>query len=123
MKNKITSHKQLLVWQKAMDLVDLIYKITQNFPKEELYGLTSQMKRSVVSIPSNVAEGRVRTGEKEFIHFLYIALGSASELDTQLEVAKRQGLLSETRYTETIELLNEVGRMLSGLITSLKTSR
>ena len=87
MSDKINSHKDLKVYQEALLLVKDIYCITSNFPKEELYGLTSQMKRCVISIPSNIAEGSGRKGNAELIRFLYISLGSLSELETQLDIS------------------------------------
>jgi len=123
MKQKITSHTQLVVWQKAMDVVSDIYKVTKNFPKDEQFGLTSQMRRCAISIPSNIAEGRVRNTTKDFVHFLHIALGSCAELATQLDIAQRQNFVSESRYTEIVELLDEVGKMLSALIASLNAKR
>lgn len=83
------SHSDLKVWRESMDLVEDIYKMTQSFPKDELFGLTSQMRRSAVSVPSNIAEGAGRKGEKEWTRFLYIALGSLGELDTQYQIAVR----------------------------------
>lgn len=80
----MNSHSDLRVWQESMNLVEDIYRLTLLFPKDELFGLTSQIRRSVVSIPSNIAEGAGRSGEKEWTRFLYIALGSLSELDTQI---------------------------------------
>lgn len=87
MSDKINSHKDLKVYQEALLLVKDIYCITSHFPKEELYGLTSQMKRCVISIPSNIAEGSGRKGNAELIRFLYISLGSLSELETQLDIS------------------------------------
>jgi four helix bundle protein len=84
---KITSHKDLKVWQESMDLVIQIYKLAENFPKHEVYGLSSQIRRASISIPSNIAEGAGRKGGKEFTRFLYIALGSLSEIETQLEMS------------------------------------
>jgi four helix bundle protein len=86
---KITSHKDLKVWQESMDLVIQIYKLAENFPKHEVYGLSSQIRRASISIPSNIAEGAGRKGGKEFTRFLYIALGSLSEIETQLEMSQR----------------------------------
>ena len=101
-----------------MDLVVEAYKFTRNFPKEELYGLTSQIRRSVISIPSNISEGAARNSEKEFIKFLYISLGSSAELETQIMIAERLG------YLKGIEsILNEIlsiKKMLNGLISSLR---
>ena len=88
-KNKINTYRDLIVWQKSMDLVVEIYKLTKNFPKSEIYGLTSQMKRCAVSIPSNIAEGRRRGSRKDYRHFLIIAYGSGAELETQIEIVKR----------------------------------
>ena len=87
--DKIKSHKDLKVWQESMTLVTQIYKISEDFPKHEIYGLTSQIRRAAVSIPSNIAEGAGRKGENEFTRFLYIALGSLSEVEPQLEASRR----------------------------------
>ena len=94
------NHKDLDVWKKSMDLVETIYKLTQAFPDSEKFGLTSQMRRAAVSIPSNIAEGAARKGDKELIHFLHIALGSLSELETQYLIAIR---LAFIKNEETIE--------------------
>ena len=88
--NKINSHEDLIVWQKAIDFVTDIYSITDSFPKSEMYGLTNQIRRSVVSIPSNITEGSARRSLKEYNQFLYIALGSLSELETQLIISSQQ---------------------------------
>ena len=115
---KIISHKDLKVWQESMTLVENIYKITSEFPKEEMYGLTSQIKRASISVPSNIAEGAGRKSNVEFMRFLYIALGSLSELETQLEIAVR---LSFTSHNESIEKqIYFIKNMLSKLILSLK---
>jgi len=90
----IHSYKELVVWKKAIELVASVYELTESFPKEEIYGLTSQMKRAAVSIPSNIAEGRFRGTRKDFIQFLRIAYGSGAELETQIEIAK---ILPKTR--------------------------
>ena len=89
------THKNLDVWKDSIKLVGDIYKITAKFPMEEIYGLTNQVRRSAVSIPSNIAEGAARNGKKEFIQFLYIALGSLAELDTQLIISKNLGYINE----------------------------
>jgi four helix bundle protein len=105
-------HKNLDVWKKSMDLVEVTYKLTQQFPDNEKFGLTSQMRRSAVSIPSNIAEGAARKGDKELIQFLYIAIGSISELETQYLIAVR---LKFTNKDEVIEgLLLNVKKMLLG---------
>ena len=115
-----TSYQNLLVWQKAMDLTADIYKLVKKLPKEEIYALSSQMRRAVVSIPSNIAEGRDRNTNKEFVHFLTIARGSKAELETQLLVCVRVGYLSENEIAETMNLLIEVGKMLTSLINKLR---
>ena len=105
-------HKDLEVWKKSMDLVETIYKLTQTFPDSEKFGLTSQMRRSAVSIPSNIAEGSARKGDKKLIHFLPIALGSLSELDTQYTIAVR---INYTNKEENIEnQINDVKKLLLG---------
>ncbi|GAA4280214.1 four helix bundle protein [Gaetbulibacter aestuarii] len=113
---KLKSHQDLRVWQEAMDLVTKVYELTKDYPKDELYGLTSQIRRSAVSIPSNIAEGAGRNGQKELIRFLYIAMGSLSELETQLEISKRLHYISDS------EPLNKqiyfIRKMLSKLIKS-----
>jgi four helix bundle protein len=110
------SYKDLIVWQKAMDLAVIIYDLVKKLPKQEMYALSDQMRRSVVSIPSNIAEGRERGSDKDFTRFLYIALGSKSELETQLHIALRVNLLKEEDAAEALKLLNEIGRMLNALI-------
>ena len=88
-------HKDLIIWKKSMDLVEEIYQISSFFPKEEMYGLSSQIRRAIVSVPSNIAEGAGREGKKEFKKFLYIALGSISEVETQILIAKRLNYIDE----------------------------
>ena len=97
MLEKINSYRDLIVWEKAINLTVEIYKITENFPKEEIYGLTSQMRRSAVSIPSNIAEGRNRGTRKDFCNFLRIALGSCAELSTQIEIKKYRSRTYKTK--------------------------
>jgi four helix bundle protein len=111
--------KDLLVWQKAMALVTEVYRLTRNFPKEELYGLTCQMRRAAVSIPSNIAEGQGPLTRGEFVHFLGQARGSLCELDTQMRLAKALGYLPEVE--PPYEQSAEVGRLLNGLINSLRS--
>ena len=115
----LTSHKDLKVWQKGIDLVVLIYQITKSYPKEELYALTSQMRRCVSSIPANIAEGAGRKNTGELKQFLHIALGSAAELETFLIISERLGYIDAESKENTIESLNEVMRMLVGLIRKL----
>ena len=114
----MTTHKDLNVWKKSMNLVVLIYKLTGQFPKEELFGLASQMRRASVSIPSNIAEGHGRNSEKELIRFLYISLGSASELETQLLLSYKLGFLNEDSFNHLNDNNNEIIKMLSSLIRS-----
>ena len=113
------THKDLDVWKKSIGLVTSIYKITSSFPKEELYGLTSQIRRSAVSLPSNIAEGAARNHVNEFRQFLYIALGSGAELETQLIISKMLGFISDEQSQELINELNSISKMLQGLIKSI----
>ncbi len=115
----IHSYKDLIVWQKAMDLVILIYELTEKFPREEIYGLTSQMRRSAVSIPSNIAEGRHRGSKKDFVQFLRVASASSSELETQLTIAKRLKQMKNFEYTKIDSLLEEVQKILTSMIVKL----
>ena len=110
------THKDLDVWRKSVSLVTSIYEVTKTFPNDEIYGLTNQTRRSSVSIPSNIAEGSARQGDKEFAHFLYISLGSLSELETQLIIANSLNYLSLKDYDSVITSLEEIRRMLLGLI-------
>ena len=103
-----------------MDLVVYIYKITEQFPKDEMYGLISQMRRAAVSIPSNIAEGRCRDTKKDFGHFLRVAYSSGAELETQIEIAKRLGYISSEDATDSDKCLLEVMKMLNTLTRSLK---
>jgi len=111
------THKDLDVWKKSMDIVTEIYRVTKDFPKEEVYGLTNQMRRSVVSIPSNIAEGAGRNSKKEFIQFLYVALGSVSELETQLLIAQNLTYLKDVR--QFLDQIDSIKKMLNGLINHL----
>ena len=106
------------VWQESMSLVENIYKLTSGFPKEEMYGLTSQIKRASISIPSNIAEGAGRKSNLEFIKFLYIAMGSLSELETQVEIAVRLSFISPNEEIE--RQIYFIKNMLAKLILSLK---
>ncbi|MDP8246749.1 MAG: four helix bundle protein [Candidatus Tritonobacter lacicola] len=111
----IKSFRELEIWKKGIELVKGIYKMTAGFPKSELYGLTSQMRRCAVSIPSNVAEGFRRRHPKEFKHFLNIALGSSAELETQLVIAKELGYLEGEREAYFIEVIDHIDRMIVSL--------
>jgi four helix bundle protein len=112
----LQTHKDLKVWQESKMLVKEIYSLTSGFPKEEIYSLTAQIKRAAISIPSNIAEGAARDSNKEYVRFLYIALGSAAELDTQLINASDLGFINEQNFTEVSEKLENISKMLSGLI-------
>lgn len=114
------SYKDLKVWQKSVDLVEEIYKLTENFPKSENYGLVSQMQRAAVAIPSNIAEGQKRNHCKEFLQFLYISYGSGAELETQIEICKRLPKTTNLDYNKAENLLEEIMKMLNGIISSLK---
>lgn len=113
------TYKDLIVWQKSVELATKIYGLTNTFPKEELYGLTSQMRRAAVSIPSNIAEGKLRGTRKECRQFMLIAFGSGGELETQLEIAKRLPHTEKLLYSDVDTLLNEIMRMLNKMISSL----
>jgi len=116
-----STYQELLVWQKAVDLTAVIYKLVKKLPKEELFALSDQMRRAVVSIPSNIAEGRDRNTNNEFIHFLTISRGSKAELETQLFICVKVGYLNETEIDEAMILCTEVGKMLTSLINKLKS--
>jgi four helix bundle protein len=111
------THKDLDVWNRAMDLAAEVYSITGQFPKEELFGLVSQTRRAAVSVPSNIAEGAARSSRKEYIQFLYVALGSLAELETQLLLATR---LKFVTNTEVLDRVEQVRRLLLGLLRFLK---
>jgi len=114
----VESFKQLTVWQKSIILVKEIYLLSDNFPRHELYGLSSQMRRSAVSIPSNIAEGKKRKTLKDYIQFLHIASGSAAELETQIIIAK--DLYKKIDFTRAESILVEVQKMLAILIKKLE---
>jgi four helix bundle protein len=115
------SYRDLVAWQQAMDLVTAIYQITRCFPKEELYGLTSQLRRAAVSIPSNIAEGQGRRGAAEFRHFLGQARGSLMELETQVLIAERLCYVQPDPAAQILLQAAELGRVLNGLLNSLRT--
>ena len=115
----VESYKDLKVWQKSIDLVDGIYEVTKKFPKEEIYGLTGQLKRAAISLPSNIAEGSSKRSTKEFMRFINIAYGSLAELETQLIIAERQRFISKEQNLELSAKISEIGKMLNGLHRSL----
>lgn len=116
----IKCYRDLVVWQKAMDLAVDIHALTGNFPKEELFALTNQLKRASISVPSNIAEGHGRRSTKDYLRFLNISRGSLNELETQLTLALRYGYIDSSLHDQTLEKTAEIGRMLNGLIESLK---
>jgi four helix bundle protein len=121
--NRAHGFRELLVWQKAMELVGLVYRLTSDWPKEERFGLTSQTRRAAVSIPSNIAEGQGRIGPGEFARFVSIAHGSLCELETQLLLAAELGFTSEALVNQAIQRISEIGRMTRALHDSLGRSR
>lgn len=117
------SYRELIVWQRSMQLTREIYSLTAEFPREERFGLVSQMRRAAVSIPSNIAEGYVRKNRKEYIPFLSIAFGSAAELETQLLIAEMLGYSSKAKVQKAKSLLSEVLRMLNALQNALRNPK
>lgn len=116
---KVKNYRELIVWQKAMHLVVEVYRATQLFPKEEIYGLTSQVRRAAVSIPSNIAEGQGRQTTPDFLRHLSIAYGSLLEMETQHLISLRLGYVAPDVSENILERSGEVGRLLNGLIASL----
>jgi four helix bundle protein len=115
-----SSYKDLIAWQKAMDLVTAIYDATDAFPSHEQFGLVSQLRRAAVSVPSNIAEGKARYSNRDFVRFLRHARGSVAEIETQVLIAQRRQYLHEEVTTKLTHQLEELGRILSGLIKSLQ---
>lgn len=116
---KVNHYRDLLVWQKSMDVVVRCYKLTETFPSEEKFGLTSQLQRAAVSIPANIAEGHGRGQTKPYINHLSISMGSLKELETHIFIAKELGYVSEIQISKLIEDCEEIGKMLNGLRRSL----
>lgn len=110
------SHKDLDVWKRSVDLVTFIYRVTNSFPKEETYGITNQVRRAAVSIPSNISEGAARNHSKEFIQFLYVSLGSLSELETQIIISENLKFLFTADSIKVQNELTELRKMILGLI-------
>ena len=113
------NYRDLIVWQKAMDLVETVYTTTASFPREELYGLTAQLRRAAVSIPSNIAEGQGRQSGRDFRRFLSIAHGSLREVETQVLIAERLRYLGSQKRAILMAATEEIGRLLNGLMNSL----
>jgi four helix bundle protein len=116
----VESYQRLSVWQKAMDLAEAVYRVTEDFPKQEAFGLTSQLRRAAVSIPSNIAEGKERDSSREFLRFLSIAMGSLAELETQLLLSSRLGYVLDADNQVLAPLLDQTGKMLRGFKKSLQ---
>src|SRR3989338_4487306 len=116
------TYKDLVVWQKSIELVIAVYELTDKFPKEEIFGLISQIRRAAVSIPSNIAEGKMRGGDIEFKRFLFISFASGAELETQIDIAKRISETSKLDYLKVDTLLSETMKMLNSLIKKLDAS-
>lgn len=115
----VRCYRDLIVWEKSIDLVTEVYRCTKQFPRQETYGLVSQLRRASVSVPSNIAEGHARSSTGEFRQFLGHALGSLVEIETQLEIAQRLSYISSVDAAEILRRTDEIGRMLSGLLRSL----
>ena len=116
----VKSYQDLETWQTAMDLVAEVYRVTKLFPKDEIYGLTNQLRRAAVSVPSNIAEGQGRDSTKEFLHYLSMAHGSLCEVETQLLIAQRLGYLNQEDAERSASLAASVGRLINGLSRSLR---
>lgn len=121
MGDRLQSYRDLLVWQKSIELVTEIYRLTEHFPKTEMFGLTNQMRRSAISIPSNIAEGYARRSRAEYLQFLRIAFGSGAELETQILISQNLGLFETHDPATTKSLLEEVMKILNKLISTLTT--
>ncbi len=117
---KINSYKDLIVWQKAMELVREVYLLTELFPRNEIYGLVSQMQRAAVAIPSNIAEGYLRGHKKEYVQFLSVALGSAAELETQILICKSLPKFTKINFSNAESLLTEIMKMLYVIIKRMR---
>ena len=117
------SFHDLKVWRDAMTLVEDVYRVTSHFPVDERFGLTAQLRRAAVSIPSNIGEGKRRKRRRAFLHHLDIALGSQGEVEVQLDIGRRLGFIGQNDYKRVLDRVAEVGRMLNGLIESLQPDR
>jgi len=117
---RLRSYRDLEVWQKSMDLVAACYQMTREFPKNEIYGLASQLQRAAVSIPANIAEGRHRKHSKEFLQHLSIAYGSLAELETHIQIAERLNYINNSKSEKVLDQTAEIGRMLNGLRKSIE---
>jgi four helix bundle protein len=116
---QVKSYRELRVWQSAMELVERVYHLTRTFPREEMYGLSSQLQRAAVSVPSNIAEGHTREHLKEYLHHISMAQASLAELETQLEIAARLSYLTQEKLSQALERTGSLGRQLYSLRNSL----
>ncbi len=122
MEKNIQSFRDLIIWQKGIDLVKEVYKATKDFPREELYGLTNQIRRAAVSIPSNIAEGHIRQHRAEFRHFLSVALGSLAEVETQVLISKELNYIPGEKCENLLDQMIVLGKMIRGLIKKLSSA-
>lgn len=116
----VKSYRDLKIWQEGINLTKEIYLVSANFPSHEVFGLTNQLRRAAVSVPSNIAEGQARQHTGEFVHFLHISLGSLAELDTQIVLAKNLGYITSDKSDQIYECIQNLRRMIFGLIKKLK---
>jgi four helix bundle protein len=119
MSNKVKDYRDLIIWQKGIELVKNVYNLTSEFPQEEKFGLVNQLRRSAVSVPSNIAEGQARQHTKEFRQFLYMALGSLAEVDTQLIISKELSYISENDLADPAAQIIEMRKMIYTLVSRL----
>lgn len=119
----VADYRELIVWQKGLDLVEVVYRITRCFPREEVYGLTSQFRRAAVSVPASIAEGQGRSTTADFLHFLSIAHGSLKEVETHAYISARLGYITEETKSELLSLTTRVGRLCSGLRKSFNRKK
>ena len=117
---EVRSHKDLIVWQKAMDLLDEVYRLIEFLPRKEIYALADQMRRASISIPSNIAEGHRRNSTKDYLYFLFVARGSTAELDTQIEICLRRKYFSRDEAELALNLCEEIHKILNSIIAKLK---
>ncbi len=115
----VKDYRDLIVWQKAMDLVEAVYRTTGTFPREEIYGLTSQIRRAAISIPSNIAEGNGRNTTRDYVHFLGMAYGSVKEVETQVLIAERLRYINSSHSDALVQATTEIARLISDLVNSL----
>jgi len=123
MSEEIRTHKDLKIWQRSVALVTRVYALTEKFPKSEMWGLTNQIRRVSVSVPSNIAEGSGRRSDKELVQFLHIASGSLAELETQFIIAKNLGFIANNEYSEIEQEIQEIIRMVSAMSKSISSKQ